>query len=149
MVLLAIVSSALLFTITRSMETTKYTQDRNVALDQLRLMTASFSKDVRQGIEATAISPDGITFDTYVDGEVKEVSWQVAGTDGDQRLERRVEGATEAVYVVDLTTDAILSYFDEVDPAAVHRVRISLETQPDDRRPPIQVATVVEMRNAA
>lgn len=149
MVLLTVVASALLFTMTSSMETTAYARDRNEALDQLRLMTAAFTKDVRQGIQASAISSDAMTFDTYVDGAVAEVTWRVADTADGQRLERVVDGTTAVVYVVDLTTEAILSYFDEVDPTAVHRVRLSLETQPDDRRPPIEVATVVEMRNAA
>lgn len=150
MVLLAIASTTLMLTMTRSMETTRYTQDRNVALDQLRLMTAAFTKDARQGIQATSISQDAMTFDTYADGgAVERVTWRVTDGDGGQRVERLVDGATEVLYVVDLTSNAILSYFGQVDPAAVHRVRLSLATQPDQRHPPIEVATVVEMRNAS
>lgn len=149
MVLLAIASTTIMFVTTRSMETARYTQDRNVALDQLRLMTAAFTKDVRQGIQATAISQDAMTFDTYAGGVVERVTWRVTdGSDG-QRVERVVDGATEVVYVVDLTSNAILSYFGQLDPAAVHRVRLSLATRPDERHPPIEVATVVEMRNAS
>lgn len=148
MAIFAIALVALLTTMTKAAETTEYARDRNEALDQLRLMTATFSKDVRQGITASAISPDAMTFSTYVNGAIQTVTWRVTGDGEDQRFERLVGGATQVVYVLDLTNDAVLSYFGVLDPTAVHRVRLSLETQPDPRHPPIQVATVVEMRNA-
>jgi hypothetical protein len=133
----------------RATTTATFSQRRNESLDDLRVMAAVFSKDARQGIEATTVSPTQFSFDTYIDGDVSEVTWRaVASADGD-RLERVVDGGLANVYVVELTTTSVFSYFDEVDPAQVNRVRLSLATQPDARFNGVGLTTEVEMRNAA
>ena len=137
----------MLMTMTRATETTQFTSERNDSLDQLRVMAANFSKDLRQGIQATSISPSAITFQTYVDGAVQTVTWNVVTTSTDETFQRTVGAATPTVYVVKLTTASVFDYFGTVDPKQVTRVRLALATQPDVRHPPVEVATVVEMRN--
>jgi hypothetical protein len=138
---------AMLTTMTRATETTQFSSERNDSLDQLRVMTANFSKDLRQGIQATSISSSAMTFQTYVDGTVQTVTWDVVTTSGDERFERTVGAGSPTVYVVKLTTPYVFDYFGTVDPKQVTRVRLALATQPDVRHPAVEVATVVEMRN--
>lgn len=151
--IVVLIMSAALAVLTSSFigatEASTFTQRKNEALDDLRIMTAVFAKDVRQGVEASVATPSTFTFDTYVDEALHEVSWQATAGGGDDRLERVVDGTVVSVYVVDLTTTDIFSYFDEIDPAGVTRVRIGLATQPDTRYAPVEVATEVEMRNVA
>jgi hypothetical protein len=145
--LMGVAVVAMLTTMTRATETTQFSSERNETLDQLRVMSSTFSKDIRQGIQATAISPSAITFQTYVGGAIQTVTWSVVTTATDERFERTVGAASPTVYVVKLTTTSVFDYFGTVDPAQVTRVRLTLATQPDVRHPAVEVATVVEMRN--
>lgn len=146
--LLAVAVVAMLGTLNRTTETARYSELRNQSLDQLRLMSANFGKDVRQAVRATDIDPDRLTIDTYVQGSVQTVTWRVEPTaDGEERFERVAPGVDPIVYVVDLTTDAVFSYFDETDPLQVNRVRLSLATRPDPRHPAVSLETDLEMRN--
>jgi type II secretory pathway pseudopilin PulG len=142
---LAIVT--LLAALDRATTTATYSQRRNESLDDLRLMAAAFSKDARQGIEATTVTTTQFSFQTYIDGNVSSVTWRaVASADG-SRLERVVDGGLVNIYVVELTTLDVFSYFEEVDPADVNRVRLALATRPDDRFAAVGLTTEVEMRN--
>ena len=144
---LSVAIAALLSGLVNATRAASFTQERNEALDDLRMMTSVFAKDVRQGIEATVATPSSLTFDTYVGGVVREVSWTATTVGGSDRLVRTVDGTTTATYIVDLTTTSIFDYFGEVDPSDVNRVRIALGTQPDRRFEVVGVATEVEMRN--
>ena len=147
MALLVVAMGALFMSVDRATTTSTFAQRRNEALDDLRIMAAAFGKDARQGIAASVVSPTQFAFDSYVDGDEAEVVWRaVTSTEGD-RLERVVDGGVANVYVVDLTTTAVFSYFGEVNPAEVNRVRLSLATRPDDRFEPVGLSTEVEMRN--
>jgi len=146
-VVLAIASLALTGSLTSATHASTYAQRRNEALDDLRVMAASFSKDVRQGIEVSTAEPDELTFSTYIDDEVHDVTWRAVTSGGEERLERVIDGTIIRVFVVDLTTPAIFSYFGEADPASVSRVRLNLATQIDDRFDAVELATEVEMRN--
>lgn len=131
----------------RATKTASYSQRRNESLDDLRLMAAAFSKDARQGIVASTVSPTQFTFATYINGVVSQVTWRAVTTGAGDRLERVVDGGLANVYVVDLTTTSVFSYFDETDPTQVNRVRLALATQPDDRFRAVGLTTEVEMRN--
>jgi hypothetical protein len=144
----ALAVATLLAALDRATTTATYSQRRNESLDDLRLMAAAFSKDARQGIEATTVSATQFAFRTYVDGEVHAVTWRAVSSAEGERLERVVDGGLANVYVVELTTTSVFSYFDEVDPNNVNRVRLSLATQPDARFAAVGVTTEVEMRNA-
>jgi hypothetical protein len=145
--IMAVAVVTLLAALDRATTTATYSQRRNESLDDLRVMAAAFSKDARQGVSATVVSPTQFTFDTFVDGDVHSVTWRaVASGDGD-RFERIVDGGIVAVYVVELTTTSVFSYFEETTPADVNRVRLALATMPDERFAPVEVATEVEMRN--
>jgi hypothetical protein len=144
---LSVAVIALMSSLVNATRAASYSQERNENLDDLRVMTAVFSKDVRQGVEASVASQSEFTFDTYIDGDLHEVSWRASTVGGADRLVRSVDGVTTSTYVVDLTTTAVFSYFEEVNPADVSRVRIALATQPDQRFAAVDVATEVEMRN--
>jgi type II secretory pathway pseudopilin PulG len=137
----------LLAALDRATTTATYSQRRNESLDDLRLMAAAFSKDARQGIEATTALPDEFTFDTYVDGDVSSVTWRAVTSADGSRLERVVDGGLANVYVVELTTLDVFSYFGAVDASDVGRVRLALATRPDERFTGVGVTTEVEMRN--
>lgn len=145
--ILAVAVFALLNTLDNATKAHSFTVERNEALDDLRLMADVFAKDVRQGIEATTVLPTEFTFDTYIDAAQHEVTWRTRTVSGSDRLERVVDGTTTSVYIVDLTTQEVFSYFDESVPANVSRVRIALATQPDPRFAPVGIETEVEMRN--
>lgn len=151
--LLGLAMVAMLMTLGRATETAQFASDRNESLDQLRVMSANFAKDVRQGVRATYAGPSTMTFDTYVDGTLQSVTWKVVTLSGEERFERQVGTGVSVVYVVDLTTDAVFSYYQDdadvavADPTQVTRVRLTLATQPDRRHPVAEVATDVEMRN--
>lgn len=150
--LMAVAAVAILSSLMRATETSQVSLDRNDALDQLRVMAATFTKDVRQGIEATAISTSSVTFDTYVNGTVQSVTWSVATSGADKVLKRKVGSGTASTFVIDLTTDQVFSFGDGVDPSAVDpstvdRIGLDLATQPDPRHPPVELSTTVEMRN--
>ena len=146
--LLGIAVVAMLGTLNRTTETARYSELRNQSLDQLRLMSANFGKDVRQAVRATDIQPDRLTLETYVDGSLKVVTWRVEPTaDGQDRFERVAAGVDPIAYVVNLTTDSVFSYFDETDPLQVNRVRLALATRPDPRHPAVSLETDLEMRN--
>jgi type II secretory pathway pseudopilin PulG len=137
----------LLAALDRGTTTATYSQRRNESLDDLRLMAAAFSKDARQGIQATTASSTQFSFTTYVDGGVSSVTWRALSSSDGSRLERIVDGGLVNVYVVELTTVDVFSYFEELDPADVNRVRLALATQPDERFAPVGLTTEVEMRN--
>lgn len=145
--LLVVAMTALFMGIDRATTTSTFAQRRNEALDDLRVMAAAFGKDARQGVSASVVSPTQFRFDTYVDGDPAEVVWRAVPDPSGDRIERVVNGGIVRVYVVDLTTTAVFSYFGEVNPADVNRVRLSLATRPDDRFAPVGLSTEVEMRN--
>jgi type II secretory pathway pseudopilin PulG len=145
--ILMVAMSAIFVSIDRATTTASFTQRRNEALDDLRIMAAAFGKDARQGVEARTVSPTQFEFETYIDGTLSDVIWRAVTDTDDDRLERVVNGGVANVYVVDLTTTAVFSYFGEVNPAQVNRVRLSLATRPDDRFEPVGLSTEVEMRN--
>lgn len=131
---LSVAIVAILGALGRATTTATFAQKRNEALDDLRLMAATFGKDVRQGVAAAVATPTQFSFSTYVDGDVEDVVWRAVtgGAEGD-RLERVVNGGTSNVFVIDLTTRDVFSYFDAPNAASVSRVRLSLYTVPDDR----------------
>jgi type II secretory pathway pseudopilin PulG len=131
----------------RATTTATYSQRRNESLDDLRVMAAAFSKDARQGIAATIVSTSQFSFETYIDGNVSSVTWRAVTSDEGSRLERVVDGGLANVYVVELTTLDVFSYFEEVDAADVNRVRLALATRPDERFAAVGLTTEVEMRN--
>jgi hypothetical protein len=151
--ILGIATIAMLLTLGRAAETAQFSSDRNESLDQLRVMSANFAKDVRQGVRASYAGPSAMTFDTYVGGTLTSVTWRVVTTGGQERFERQIGAAASVVYVVDLTTPNVFSYYQAdtdvavADPSEVTRVRLTLATQPDPRHPALEVATDVEMRN--
>jgi hypothetical protein len=138
----------LLAALDRATTTATFSQRRNESLDDLRVMAAAFSKDARQGIEATSISATQFSFETYVDGAVQDVTWRVVPDGEGDRLERVVDGGVAAAYVVDLTSPGVFSYFGTTAAASVSRVRLELATRPDVRFAAVGLATEVEMRNA-
>ena len=146
--LLAIAVVAMLGTLNRTTETARYTELRNQSLDQLRIMSATFGKDVRQAVRATAIDDNLLTIDTYVNGGLHSVTWRVEPTaDGSDRFERVAAGLDPVEYIVDLTSPAVFSYEGKTDPLQVNRVRLTLATRPDPRHPAVSVETDLEMRN--
>lgn len=145
--LFSVVIATLLAALDRATTTTSFAQRRNESLDDLRVMAAAFSKDVRQGVGATSASPTSFSFSTYVDGTEQALTWRAVSDAGGFRLERVVDGGVANVYVVELTTTSVFSYFGEVDPARVNRVRMALATRPDERFAAVGLTTEVEMRN--
>jgi hypothetical protein len=143
----AVATVTLLAALDRATTTATYSQRRNESLDDLRVMAAAFSKDARQGTEAITVQPAEFSFLTYVDGDVRSVTWRAVTSDEGSQLERVVDGGLANVYVVELTTLQVFSYFDEVDPSNVNRVRLALATRLDERFAPVGLTTEVEMRN--
>ena len=145
---LSVAIVAILASLGRATTTSTYTQERNAALDDIRIMAATFGKDVRQGIAAESVTPTQFAFSTYIDDEVHDVVWRAvnSGTGG-ERLERVVDGGVANVYVVDLTFLGVFSYFGEATPSQVSRVRLDIYTEPDPRFGPVGLSTEVEMRN--
>jgi len=148
--LLGIVTIAVLGSMSSATESAQFASERNESLDQLRIMAANFTKDIRQATGATAIDAatlSSVTVNTYVNGTIQSVRWRVVtGSDGDQ-LQRTVGSATPITYVVDLTTPQVFDFFGATDPTAVNRVGLNLATQPDARHPSVELSTIVEMRN--
>jgi hypothetical protein len=146
-----VVASALLLTaltialagLDSQSRTSVYATQRSQALDDLRIMSTDFAKDVRAAAGATAASSSDLTVRTYVGGSLTTVRWRAF----ENRLERIV-GTTTRTYVVDLTTAAVFLYVpDTGDPSSIRRVRLALSTEPDPRYPEVTVETEVEMRN--
>ena len=125
--------------------TSTYATARSKSLDDLRIMAAVFGKDARQAVDVKVATSAVVKMNTYVNGTVKEVTWSAA----DDRLTRTVVGTpTEnRVYLVDLTTTAVFSYYGETDAAKVTRVRLSAATQPLGNHPPVEIVSDAEMRN--
>lgn len=144
---MGIILVAVLSTMGRATETATYADQRNEALDQLRVMASTISKDLRQGSRVTAMTQSSVTLDTYVDGALTSVTWRVVGIGDGQRFERLVGTGAASTYVVRLTASTVFNYFGQSDPAAVSRVGLLLTTQLDARHPAIEVATEVELRN--
>ena len=123
--------------------TSVYATQRSQALDDLRIMSTDFSKDMRASTGATAASSTDLTVRTYVRGSLATVRWRAF----ENRLER-IAGTSTRTYVVDLVTSAVFGFVpDTADPSSVRRVRLTLSTEPDPRYPPVTVETEVEMRN--
>lgn len=116
--------------------------DRSQALDQLRLMSANFGKDARQSSRLTAATSASVTMDTLVAGVATSVTWTATA----EQL-TRTAGSNTQVFVIDLTGPEIFSFQGETTPSKIRRVRMSLATQPDPRRPPVALETETEMRN--
>jgi hypothetical protein len=120
-----------------------YATQRSQALDDLRIMSTDFSKDMRAAAGATAATSSDLTVRTYIRGSLTTVRWRAF----ENRLER-IAGTSTRTYVVDLTTPAVFGFVpDTTDPASVRRVRLTLSTEPDPRYPAVTVETEVEMRN--
>ncbi len=139
-----------LSTLDSQTRTSVYSQQRSVALDSLRQMATTFSKDVRSSTGATAATSSDLTVRTYTggtattNGTLTTVRWRAFA----DRLER-TSGGTTRTFVVDLVSPAVFSYVPDTaaDPATVRRVGISLGTVPDPRFPAVTLETEVEMRN--
>jgi type II secretory pathway pseudopilin PulG len=144
---LSVAIVAILGSLNRATTTTTFTQKRNAALDDLRVMAAAFGKDARQGIRAQTATSSEFAFTTYVDGEQHDVLWRAVSSGGEDRLERIVDGGVANVYVVDLTVLGVFSFFGAASAGEVDRVRLDLYTVPDDRFEPVGLSTEVEMRN--
>lgn len=129
------------------MSTSRYAQIRNETLDDLRLTSAAFTKDARQAVKVRTALIDQVVMDTYVNGTLQTVTWRVVNEGGVLNLRRDQNGGSR-VFDIHLTTDAVFSYYREVDPARVNRMRLVLATQPDPKYPPVQVEADAEMRNA-
>jgi hypothetical protein len=120
-----------------------YATERSQALDDLRIMSTDFSKDMRAAAGATAANSTDLTVRTYISGSLTTVRWRAF----DNRLER-MAGTSTRTYVVDLVTPAVFGFVpDTADPASIRRVRLALSTEPDPRYPAVTVETEVEMRN--
>ncbi|MER3452513.1 MAG: hypothetical protein C4344_02160 [Acidimicrobiia bacterium] len=131
------------------MRTSKYGADRNRAYDDLRTAVAVFSKDARQGVAVTDATTTRVSLRTYVAGNLTTVTWRTVPDGSGQYNLARSEGTAGArVFVVNVTDDDVFGYFGEVDPARIHRVRISLATRPDPRYPEVVLSADLEMRNA-
>jgi hypothetical protein len=130
------------------MSTSRYGADRNQALDDLRTTAAVFSKDVRQAVSVSTATQSRVVLSTYVGGALKTVTWEAvtAGT-GEFNLQRTLTTGSK-LYVVKLTTNAVFSYFGEVDPTKVHRIRLFLASKPSPKHPELVINSDVEMRNA-
>lgn len=147
--LLGVVLAAFLGALGSGMRASKYGEDRNRALDDLRTALSQFSKDVRQGVAVTTAATNRVSLNTFVAGEPATVTWRtVPDGRGGFNLARQVGAGNERLYVVDLTGDAVFGYFGEVDPARIHRVRITVATRPDPGAPEVVLATDLELRNA-
>jgi hypothetical protein len=147
--LLAAVLAAFLGALGSGMRASKYGADRERAIDDLRTAVAAFSKDARQGVAVTTAAADRVTLRTYVGGAPATVTWQtVADGTGQFNLARREGTSAPRLFVVNLTSGAVFGYFGEVDPARIHRIRITLATRPDPEAPEVLLATDLEMRNA-
>jgi type II secretory pathway pseudopilin PulG len=144
---LSIAVVAILGSLNRATTTSTFTQKRNAALDDLRVMSAAFGKDARQGIHAQTATSTEFAFTTYVDGDEHDVVWRAISGGGEDRLERIIDGGVANVYVVDLTDLGVFSFFGAASADEVDRVRLSLYTVPDDRFEPVGLSTEVEMRN--
>lgn len=140
--LLLVALVTLLSALSSVTESSVRTADRSASLDQLRLMAANFGKDVRQANRVSAATSSTITLETLVGGVPSSVRW----TATDEQLTRTV-GSASQVFVIDLTAAEIFSYQGETTPSKIRRVRMSLATQPDPRRPPVALETETEMRN--
>jgi hypothetical protein len=147
--ILAAALASFLAALATGMRTSRYGADRERALDDLRTAVATFSKDARQGVAVTEAATNRVTLRTYVGGAPATVTWRaVADGSGHFNLSRREGAGAERLFVVHLTGDAVFGYFGEVDPARIHRVRITLATRPDPRYPEVILSADVEMRNA-
>ncbi len=123
--------------------TSAYASQRSQALDDLRIMSTVFAKDMRASTGATAASSSDLTVRTYVNSSLTTVRWRAF----DNRLERTAGTATRT-YVVDLVPPAVFGFVpDTTDPPSIRRVRLALSTEPDPRYPAVTVETEVEMRN--
>jgi hypothetical protein len=145
--LLLVVLATALSGLGSSMQTGRYATERDKSLADLRIMAAVFSKDARQATKVTTASASQVVMDTYVNGTIRNVTWTaLAG-----KLTRTVAGAggENRVYLVDLTTTAVFSYYDETDPARVTRIRLAIATRPLKNHPAVEILSDAELRNAA
>lgn len=145
-------SLLLLFVVTTAMtamtstaNTNRYVAERSKSLDDLRIMAAVFSKDARQATDVKVALSSQVQIDTYVDSTVRTVTWTALSG----KLTRTVSGVggENRVYLVDLTTTAVFSYYDETDPAQVTRIRLAIATKPLPNRPAVEILSDAEMRN--
>ena len=143
--LLLVVVTTAMMALTSGFGSSTYASARSKSLDDLRIMAAVFGKDARQAVLVTTATTSTVAMETYVNGTVKKVTWSAT----DDRLTRVVDGtpAENRVYLVDLTTTAVFSYYGETDATKVTRVRLAAATQPLDNHPPVEIVSDAEMRN--
>lgn len=143
--LLLVVVATAMTALTSGFGTSTYATARSKSLDDLRIMAAVFGKDARQAVEVKTATAAMVKMNTYVNGTVKEVTWSAA----DDRLTRTVVGTPDEnrVYLVDLTTTAVFSYYGETDATKVTRVRLAAATKPLSNHPPVEIVSDAEMRN--
>jgi hypothetical protein len=70
--------------------TSAYATQRSQSLDDLRIMSTEFSKDIRAAAGATAANSSDLTVRTYVGGSLTTVRWRAF----ENRLERVAGSAT-------------------------------------------------------
>lgn len=143
--LLLLVMVTALSGMTSGFQSNRYTVERDKSLADLRVMAAVFSKDARQATKVRSASASSIQMDTYVNGVVRTATWTASAG----KLSRAVSGSggENRVYLVDLTTTAVFSYYGESDPAKITRIRLAIATQPMANHPPVEILSDAEMRN--
>lgn len=141
--LLLLVMTTALSGMTSGFQSNRYVVERDKSLSDLRVMAAVFSKDARQATLVRSATASSVQMDTYVNGVVKTATWTASAG----KLSRSVSGGGNHVYLVDLTTTAVFSYYGESDPAKVTRVRLAIATKPLANHPAVEILSDAEMRN--
>lgn len=126
-------------------QTSAYQSTRSRSLDDLRLTAGIFAKDARHATGVTSIAADKVVMNTYVNGTVTPVTYEVIVSGAERDLKRTVNGGSQ-LFVIKLTDASIFS-FDSADPATVRRINLHMETQPSTRYPAVVLGTEVSLRN--
>jgi prepilin-type N-terminal cleavage/methylation domain-containing protein len=127
-----------------SQRSQSFAADRSEALDSLRTTIARVTKDARQAtaIDATS-SASRLDMQTYVDGVLATVVYQISGT----TLTRSLNGGTGIILMTNLASPSLFTY---EPPASTNAQVVTILLQATPKHAPnttVQLTSEVRLRN--
>jgi type II secretory pathway component PulJ len=142
--LLTIVMVATLSSLWSIQRSEAYTRGRTAAMDNMRISLNRISKDLRQATDINvAPTPNHLDIDTYVDGSIHRVVYDVSGG----TLTRQVDAGNAVVMHQELTEDNIFGW-PEDEGESPHTILIEMVVKPSnlpDTR--LTLSSEVQLRN--
>ena len=126
-----------------SQRSQSFAADRSEALDSLRTTMARVTKDARQAtaIDATS-SASRLDVQTYVDGALATVVYQIAGT----TLTRSLNGGAGIILMTNLASPSLFTY----EPSSTNAQVVTILLQATPKHSPhttVQLTSEVRLRN--